>query len=86
MNGLIVFIVALNIILNQQCACHAINNANSEDSLIIQLPKLGCLRGTTTQTARTNETIYQFLGIKYAESPSGPKRFKVINNWIRVMS
>lgn len=51
-------------------------SSNSEH-LVIRLPELGQLKGSTIQTARTNETIFQFLDVKYGESPSGERRFKV---------
>lgn len=50
---------------------------SNSDGLVVSLPKLGRLKGSTVQTARTNETIFQFLNVKYAESPSGERRFKV---------
>lgn len=49
--------------------------ANSNDPLIVTT-KHGKLRGTTL-TTYTGKTIYSFRGIRYAESPSGPNRFKV---------
>lgn len=38
----------------------------------------GTLHGSTTRTTWSGRPIYQFLGVRYAESPSGPRRFKVI--------
>lgn len=80
MKKLLVLSVALTIILSHnfhQCAWDTTIDPNSNDNLIVQLPNLGFLKGSTSRTALTNETIYQFLGIKYAESPSGLRRFKV---------
>lgn len=37
----------------------------------------GTLVGSTTSTEWTNKTIYQFLGVRYARSPTGQNRFKV---------
>lgn len=47
------------------------------NGLVVNLPELGRLRGSTVRTARTNETVFQFLNVKYAESPKGRRRFKV---------
>lgn len=44
---------------------------------IIRLPKYGQLKGSLGLTAWTNQTIFQFRNVPYAESPSGTKRFKV---------
>lgn len=45
---------------------------------IITSPEFGTLIGSTIKSAWTSKTIYQFLGVKYAESPSGKLRFKVV--------
>ncbi|KAG4079302.1 hypothetical protein HA402_007994 [Bradysia odoriphaga] len=45
------------------------------DKFVI-LPRYGILRGSTSRTTWTNRPIYQFLGVRYAESPSGNLRFK----------
>lgn len=44
---------------------------------IVKIPGLGILHGSITFGLWTNKTIYQFLGVKYAKSPSGSRRFKV---------
>lgn len=44
-------------------------NVTSED--------FGTLIGSTTKSAWTGQTIFQFLGVRYAQSPSGSRRFKV---------
>lgn len=51
-----------------------LHNTNGE---IVTIPNLGTIVGSTTKTARTQSLIYQFLGVRYAESPSGAYRFKV---------
>lgn len=43
---------------------------------VVKLPKYGILQGSIGFTAWTNRTIYQFLNVPYAESPSGNRRFK----------
>lgn len=43
---------------------------------VVKLPKYGILQGSVGFTAWTNRTIFQFLNVPYAESPSGPRRFK----------
>lgn len=52
-----------------------------EFSLIFQhpnvnLPNYGDLQGSLGYTAWTNRTIFQFLNVPYAESPSRSRRFK----------
>lgn len=47
------------------------------DTPIVKLPGLGTLEGGTKESPWTKQTFYQFLGVKYAESPSGKLRFKV---------
>lgn len=42
------------------------------------MANIGWLKGATASTKWTNQTYYQFLGIPYAEAPSGSRRFKVI--------
>lgn len=44
---------------------------------LVNLPKYGGLQGSIGYTAWTNRTIFQFLNVPYAESPSGNRRFKV---------
>lgn len=57
-------------------------NTNSVDigaeteRLVVNLLKYGMLEGSIGFTAWTNRTIFQFLDVPYAESPSGPRRFK----------
>lgn len=43
----------------------------------VSISTLGTVIGSTAKTYRTNETIYQFLGVRYAEAPSGSNRLKV---------
>lgn len=44
---------------------------------IVLIPYVGGLRGSIATTRWTNQSFYQFLGVPYAESPSGSRRFKV---------
>lgn len=72
-----------------QIQSHRLTTENSIDSSIdlewntlkrqavVKLPKYGILQGSIAFSAWTNRIIYQFLGVKYAESPSGVRRFKV---------
>lgn len=48
-----------------------------EDPIVL-VANMGRLKGATVSTKWTNQTYYQFLGIPYAEAPSGSRRFKVI--------
>lgn len=41
------------------------------------MANIGWLKGSTASTKWTNQTYYKFLGIPYAEAPSGARRFKV---------
>ncbi|GAB0089472.1 Carboxylic ester hydrolase [Sergentomyia squamirostris] len=43
---------------------------------VVELPGLGCLKGSTTKSAWSGRKIYQFRGVKYAEAPVGALRFK----------
>ncbi|XP_055301885.1 esterase SG1-like [Sitodiplosis mosellana] len=63
------FSVQLNI---QQSNPHR----RASDDPVVGIPYLGWLRGSIAFTKWTNRSFYQFLGIKYAESPSGARRFK----------
>ncbi|XP_055691178.1 uncharacterized protein LOC129794451 [Lutzomyia longipalpis] len=47
------------------------------ETLTIRVPGMGPIIGSVTQTAWTQSTIYQFLGINYAESPTDELRFKL---------
>ena len=47
------------------------------DPVLVTIPELGSLEGITGTTAWTSQPILQFLNVKYAESPSGDRRFKV---------
>lgn len=43
---------------------------------IVALPKYGQLQGSLGYTTWMNRTMFQFLNVPYAESPSGSRRFK----------
>lgn len=47
-----------------------------DNDLIVNLPNYGQLQGSIGYTAWTNRTIFQFLNVPYAESPSGLRRFQ----------
>lgn len=42
----------------------------------VNIPGLGSLTGSSTQGGFSGRIIHQFLGVKFAESPSGFRRFK----------
>lgn len=44
---------------------------------MVTLPGQGEVIGSWTKTSWTHQHVQQFLGIPYAESPSGSLRFKV---------
>lgn len=44
---------------------------------VVNLTDLGVLQGSIGETQWSKTPIYRFLGIKFAESPSGNRRFKV---------
>lgn len=46
------------------------------DNLLVTLPHLGKVQGSITHTAWSNQEVYQFLSVPYAEAPSGNLRFK----------
>lgn len=52
--------------------------SSTAENPVVELPGLGRLRGSVTQSAWSGRKIYQFLGVKYAEAPIGELRFKVI--------
>lgn len=45
---------------------------------IVNLPQYGLIQGSIGFSAWTERTIFQFLNVPYAESPSGNRRFKVL--------
>lgn len=47
------------------------------DDPVVGIPYFGWLKGSIAWTKWSNRSFYQFLGVKYAESPSGARRFKV---------
>lgn len=52
----------------------AIQSSHAE--IILSSPLFGTLSGSIAKTAWTSKPIYQFLGVKYARSPTGPLRFQ----------
>ena len=51
----------------------------AEEVVEVSLTGLGAVRGKTGE-ARNKETIYQFLGIPFAEPPTGE------NRWVSLMA
>jgi acetylcholinesterase len=54
-----------------------LSSTMSGDNPIVDVPGLGKLKGTLSQTAWTGKNIFQFQGVRYAEPAVGDKRFKV---------
>lgn len=51
------------------------NYAVLQRNAVVNLTDLGGLQGSVDKTKWSKKAIYQFLGVKYAESPSGNRRF-----------
>lgn len=69
-----IFILALSIIITfSRC------DANGPT---ITIPNVGTLLYTSTTTAWSNSTIFQFRGVRFAESPTGNRRFKVCGRFV----
>lgn len=72
-----------NILQADERSMHEINSASPRNyyaftrNAVVNLPNYGVLQGSIGKTKWTQKIFYQFLGVKYAESPSGPRRFKV---------
>lgn len=62
------------IIIYLFCICAYKNRINC---LNVTNDDFGTLIGSMTKSAWTQQTIYQYLGVRYALSPSGSRRFKV---------
>lgn len=45
--------------------------------LIVTMPNIGTFQYSSTTSAWSSQTIFQFQGVRYAESPIGDRRFKV---------
>lgn len=45
--------------------------------IVADIPGVGKVKGRRIETAWSGKNIFQFFDIKYAESPSGERRFKV---------
>lgn len=46
-------------------------------STIVDIPDLGKVQGTTSNTQWTNKKVFEFRAINYALPPSGDNRFRV---------
>lgn len=53
------------------------NYHTNDEGPIVFVANHGWLRGTIGTTKWTNQTYNRFLGVPYAEAPSGRRRFKV---------
>ncbi|XP_059477244.1 cholinesterase 1-like [Neocloeon triangulifer] len=54
----------------------------------VNIPGLGSVEGTTSTTAWSQRTVYEYRGIPYAKPPSGVNRFKApvkMDAWIGVL-
>ena len=51
------------------------NNNNDDDDGYVLETSLGSIRGNVLQQS-SNNTVYEFVGVRYAESPTGDMRFK----------
>lgn len=56
------------------------NRLALQRNAVVNLTDLGTLQGSIDETKWTRTPIYRFLGVKYGESPSGNRRFKVMND------
>lgn len=52
-------------------------SANVGQGPIVKIPGVGAVQGDVKETPWSKRKFFQFLGIKYGESPSGERRFKV---------
>lgn len=50
---------------------------NKDQAPEIEIPQLGRIKGKIEKSYFTHRRIYHFLGINYAKSPSGNRRFQV---------
>lgn len=67
--------IVIACVLSALVAC-VVSQSSPADNLLLTLPDLGKVQGSITHSAWTNQEIYQFLSIPYAEAPSGNLRFK----------
>lgn len=72
--GTFVFVV-ICVVLSALVAC-VVSQSTENDNLLVTLPDLGKVQGSITHSAWSNQEIYQFLSVPYAEAPSGSLRFK----------
>ena len=54
--------------------------SSQPDDVEVTLSGLGVLKGTTGQ-ARNGDTYYQFLGVPYAQPPTGRTEYDVKPEW-----
>ncbi|XP_055548888.1 glutactin-like [Wyeomyia smithii] len=64
------------VLLHTWIASLVLVGAQSLQSPVVNIPELGTVQGSITYTSWTNRTIYQFLAIPYAKSPTGNLRFQ----------
>lgn len=69
----VVFIICM--VLSVLVAC-VVTQSPKSNKLLVTLPNLGKVEGSVSHSAWTNQEIFQFLSIPYAEAPSGDLRFK----------
>uniref|UniRef100_A0A182MX45 Carboxylic ester hydrolase n=1 Tax=Anopheles culicifacies TaxID=139723 RepID=A0A182MX45_9DIPT len=50
--------------------------ATASNAITVRIQGLGSVAGSETVTARTEQLVYQFLNIPYAEAPIGTRRFR----------
>lgn len=50
---------------------------NDSHCIMLKIPGQGYILGNVDKTAWSKHSFMQFRGVPYAESPSGPLRFKV---------
>jgi hypothetical protein len=67
------FVVFLLILVAVSCA--SIDERLQENE--VDVPGVGRIIGTTSQTVWTNRLVYEFRGVPYAEPPVQEKRFLV---------
>ncbi|XP_053685665.1 glutactin-like [Sabethes cyaneus] len=61
---------------NVLLSCLILVAAQDGQQPIVTIPELGTVRGSTSYSAWTNRTIYEFQAIPFAKSPTGDLRFQ----------